>query len=94
MKTPEEKYNNDVEYHHLVDYLECLIVKAHFTPSELREACILATIHYEMSNPYPRNKLSILETTSIKRFLEQFDKPEPDVPKPYGPIQNETSCRL
>lgn len=94
MKTPEEKYNYDVDYHYLVDYLESLIAKSQFTPSELREACILATIHYEFSNPYPRNKLSILETMSVKRFLESFDKPKPDVPKPHGPITNETSCRL
>ena len=92
MKTPEEKYNNDAEYHYLVDYLECLIVKAQFTPSELREACVLATIHYEMRNPYPKNRLSILDTTTVAKFLNSVNKHKPDVPKPLGPIQNETSC--
>lgn len=48
MKTPKEKYMNDPEYHHLVSMLESLIEKARFTPSELREACILASINYEM----------------------------------------------
>lgn len=48
MKTPKEKYMNDPEYHHLVLTLEGLIEQARFTPSELREACILASINYEM----------------------------------------------
>ena len=48
MKTPKEKYMNDPEYHHLVSTLEGLIVQARFTPSELREACLLASINYEM----------------------------------------------
>lgn len=48
MKTPKEKYMNDPEYHHLVCTLESLIEQARFTPSELREACVLASINYEM----------------------------------------------
>jgi len=48
MKTPREKYMEDPEYHHLVMTLESLIEKARFTPSELREACVLASINYEM----------------------------------------------
>ncbi|MFA5920124.1 MAG: hypothetical protein WC856_02385 [Methylococcaceae bacterium] len=48
MKSPKEKYMNDPEYHNLVNMLESLIERAHFTPSELREACILASINYEM----------------------------------------------
>ena len=48
MKTPKEKYMNDPEYHHLVNTLEGLIEAARFTPSELREACLLASINYEM----------------------------------------------
>lgn len=48
MKTPRDKYMNDSEYHHLVCTLESLIEQARFTPSELREACVLASINYEM----------------------------------------------
>jgi len=48
MKSPKEKYQNDPEYHHLVRTLEQLIEQARFTPSELREACMLASINYEM----------------------------------------------
>lgn len=48
MKTPKEKYMNDPEYHQLVNMLENFIEQARFTPSEMREACVLATINYEM----------------------------------------------
>jgi len=48
MKTPREKFMNDPEYRHLVETMESLIHRAHFTPSEMREACILACINYEM----------------------------------------------
>jgi hypothetical protein len=46
--TPKEKYMNDPEYNSLVRMLEQFIEQARFTPSELREACILACINYEM----------------------------------------------
>lgn len=48
MKSPKEKYMNDPEYHNLVSMLEQMIEQARFTPSELREACMLASINYEM----------------------------------------------
>lgn len=47
MKTPEEKYTNDPNYRRVVDMLEALIVEAEFTPSEIREACMLACIRNE-----------------------------------------------
>ena len=47
MKTPKEKYVNDHNYRRLVDMLEALIVQAEFTPSEIREACMLACILHE-----------------------------------------------
>ena len=50
MKTPKDKYMNDPEYHALVNMLESFIHQARFTPSELREASILASINYEMQN--------------------------------------------
>lgn len=50
MKTPKQKYMNDPEYHNLVNMLENMIERAHFTPSELREAAVLASINHEMRN--------------------------------------------
>lgn len=68
MKTPKEKFMNDPEYNHLVCMLESFIEKAQFTPSELREACILASINYEMRhirefaiNPRVEESLKILD---------------------------------
>jgi hypothetical protein len=48
MKTPREKYMNDPEYNALVTTLESFIERAQFSPSELREAAVLACINYEM----------------------------------------------
>ena len=47
MKNPNEKYENDHNYRRLVDMLEALIHQAEFTPSEIREACMLACIRHE-----------------------------------------------
>jgi hypothetical protein len=54
MKTPREKYMNDPEYNNLVRMLEDMIEQARFTPSELREACVLASINYEMRHARER----------------------------------------
>ena len=55
MQTPKDKYLNDPEYNHLVSVLEDLIESARFTPSELREACVLASINYEMRHIREQN---------------------------------------
>jgi hypothetical protein len=47
VKTPNEKYENDNSYRQLVDMLTALIHQAEFTPSEIREACMLACIRNE-----------------------------------------------
>ncbi len=43
---PEDRYQRDVVFRHLVDALEGLIREAKMTPTEIREAAILAAIHY------------------------------------------------
>jgi hypothetical protein len=48
MKTPMEKYQTDPVFHRGVDMLESLIHEAQYTPSELREMALLASINYEM----------------------------------------------
>jgi hypothetical protein len=51
-KSPEDRYLNDNEFHMLVDLMESFIVKAQFTPSEMREAAVLASIKYEMRRQF------------------------------------------
>ena len=47
MKTPREKYQNDPAYARLVEFLAGEIDRAHYTPSELREAATFACILYQ-----------------------------------------------
>lgn len=47
MQTPRQRYQNDVHFHTLVNTMFDQIVHCQFTPSELREAAILASIMYE-----------------------------------------------
>lgn len=47
MKTPREKYENDPKYAALVNMMVLIVEKAEMTPSEIREAAILASIIYE-----------------------------------------------
>lgn len=48
--TPEERYRNDDTYRHVVDMLESIVHRAELTPYEVREASVLACIHYEQRN--------------------------------------------
>ncbi len=42
MKSAFERYQNDPAFHHLVDVMRAHIMEGMFTPTELREAAILA----------------------------------------------------
>ncbi len=44
----DEAYNNDPEFHRLVDMLESMLTDSRFTPSEVRMAAVLACCHREM----------------------------------------------
>lgn len=68
LQTPKDKYLNDPEYNYLVNTLESLIEQARFTPSEMREACMVACINYEMRHirdmqidPRAENALKVLD---------------------------------
>jgi hypothetical protein len=47
---PENRYYRDPYFSSLVDLLESFIHRTQYTPSELREAALLAAIHYENRN--------------------------------------------
>lgn len=48
--SPEERYASDVAFRQLVDIIEHFIHRAEYTPSEIRDASMLACIRYEMSH--------------------------------------------
>lgn len=75
MKTPREKYINDPEYHQLVTMLENFIERAQFTPSELREAAMLASINYEMR--HVRQYTIDPRTEEAFRVLDEFTTRKP-----------------
>ena len=75
MKSPREKYMNDPEYHRLVDKLEHFIESARFTPSELREASVLASINYEMR--HVRDMQIDPRTLEAFRILDEFTERKP-----------------
>jgi len=47
MRSVRDRYNDDPEFHQLVKMMEALVHQGRFTPSEMREAAILASILYE-----------------------------------------------
>ena len=74
MKTPRDRYLNDPEYHRLVDMLEHFVEEARFSPSELREAAVLACINYEMRHvreltidPRAEEAFRILDEFTIRK---------------------------
>ena len=80
MKTPREKYQHDNRYRALVDLLAAYIDQCQFTPSELREAVILARIIYEERQirvlpRVPEMPDSVIEALEIqKKWLDEVSK--------------------
>lgn len=79
MKTPRERYNHDPHFHQLVDLLESFIERAEFTPSELREAAILAAINHEYRHahrnriiPEVQHALGVLERSFVLRKRSEY----------------------
>ena len=50
MKSPKERYESDPQFHALVNIMISYIQQAQFTPTEMREAAVLASIIYEQHN--------------------------------------------
>jgi len=50
MKTIFERYESDPQFHALVDQFTHFIDNCEFTPTELREACHVAAIKWEMTH--------------------------------------------
>lgn len=50
--SPEQRYVRDPQFKALVDMLEYAISQAQYTPTEIREASLLACINFEMRRPH------------------------------------------
>ena len=51
MLTIRERYETDAHFRTLVDHLHAAILQAEFTPTEIRQAAMLAQIMYEERRP-------------------------------------------
>jgi hypothetical protein len=71
---PRHRYRNDPTFHHLVEMLRGLLRGAQTTPSELREALLLAAYIEEMENPTPAH-VRLIELSG--RLLEDSLKNRP-----------------
>lgn len=49
--TPQERYMRDVEFASLVNMMTAMLMQGHYSPSELREAAVLARTRYELMYP-------------------------------------------
>lgn len=61
-------------FHNLVDVLHAEIIAAHFTPTEIREAAMLAQILYEERRPFIFREEDFPTVEDRQRWLRQ-DRP-------------------
>jgi len=68
-QSARERYCNDIAYKQIVDMMTHMIHSNQFTPSEMREAAILASINYEMMHI---RSFHIPMTAELHEKLEQL----------------------
>ncbi len=71
MNTPRQRYKSDNNFATLVDMMVSHINQCNFTPSEMREAAILASIIYEEQN-FPRARYVHMEVEKAFRILRKW----------------------
>ena len=64
-ETPQDRYLQDNGFHLMVIYLEALILDERYTPSELREAIILAVVHYNNKTIRPKLFTAVDECSGV-----------------------------
>jgi len=76
---PDERYRRDPHFAALVDMLHNTIKKADFTPTEIREALMLAQIQYEAMNVRPiMLSTDLLRQLGMKTHRETWADKHPD----------------
>lgn len=72
MKTPKERYENDNHFRALVDMMVNFIQQADYTPSEMRQAAILASIIHEQITLRPIHLTEI--PPEVERSIQAVEK--------------------
>ncbi len=90
MKTPQEKYDNDPMYAQLVNLFSHMIGRAEFTPSEIREAGVLACIHHEQRRTLALGFHMSPEVIHALETLEQYKNSAGEKP---GRFEKCNECR-
>ena len=78
MMTIREKYLSDTQFHALVDIMVAHIEQANFTPTEMRQAAVLASIIYSQRHVrrvYPVTEEMERVLRALNNFIESEDQP-------------------
>lgn len=67
VKDARTRYRIDPVFKRLVDYMTSFLMQADFTPTEMREAAILASIKYSEINPHA----FIVPTDRLHKLLDE-----------------------
>jgi len=76
MQTPKERYETDNDFRTLVDVIFSFIDNAQYTPSELRQAVILASIRHAQLNIRVNNLILDRKASQTLSILEDWLKTE------------------
>ena len=78
MMTIRDKYLSDTQFHALVDTMVAYINQAEFTPTEMRQAAVLASIIYSerhVRRIYPVTREMEEALSVFTKYLESEDRP-------------------